>query len=175
MFLICIFWEFSWTFFKCYDMLKEWHWRDVWWTFCPSWQLDGVAEGMVEQGDQTEGEGQAQVISSMDKTLPPVTCSIVAWALLQSPETLEARSPLLFRINRAREAGRWASGGDFGPQVSYYRSHLPLPSSTFFFPALSQQQIKIFFFFKLLRFRVRYTKLKYVCHCFKVSDLRDSA
>ena len=142
MFLTCIFQEFNWTFSKCYDTLKEWYWReDVWWTYCPSyvgWLKVGWGSGRPDwrwragKGDQQHGQD--------------VTCPL----LHHCPSTPSAhqgcwrlRSPLLL-FNRVKEAGRWASGSNLRPQVSYDRSHLPLPSSVFYPQHCLSNILKVF-------------------------------
>lgn len=98
-------------------------------------------------------EVQAEVISSMDGRLPPVTCSIAAPAWLHPLEW-----PPPPGSSKSTEQERLADGLLVMTLAlrAPTRSFFPLPSNAT--SLLSQQQIK-HFFFKLLRFRVRYTKV----------------
>lgn len=91
---------------------------------------------------------KAQAISSMDRRLPPVTRSIACPSTdppaCSKPSNIiltagaattvrqrrwRPRSPPLLRTDGASTAGRRASGGGPGPQVSYYTQSHPLLSA----------------------------------------------
>lgn len=58
--------------------------KNVWWTFCSGWQLGRWLNMWWGRQTRPRVKVQAEVISSMDRRLPPVNCSITAPALLWS-------------------------------------------------------------------------------------------